>query len=116
MSEHIASQKLYFIVFFSLLILTVLTWRIAYIDLGRWNMVVALLISICKTGLVGMFFMHLRWSTSMVRLVVFAAIFWLAIMMTLTLGDFFTRNAVSHPQGWQASIVVPRPAAPAPSR
>ena len=109
MSEHIAPLKLYFFVFFSLLILTLLTWQVAYIDLGRWNTVVALSIAICKASLVGAFFMHLRWSASMVRLVVFAAVFWLAIMMTLTVGDFFTRVNV---QPWQSSATVSQPMAP----
>ncbi len=116
MSEHISSRKLYFVVCICLLTLTIVTWQIAYVDLGRWNMIVALIISITKTALVGAFFMHLRWSSSIVRLVVFAAIFWLAIMLTLTLGDIFTRNTVTHSQPWPASIVVSQPAAPAPQR
>jgi cytochrome c oxidase subunit IV len=111
MPEHIASKRIYYFVFFSLLILTVLTWQIAYIDLGRWNTVVALVIAVFKAGLVAMFFMHLRWSASMMRLVVFAAIFWLAILITLTVGDFFTRQTVSDPQPWQASVMVSPPAA-----
>jgi len=106
MSEHITSLKIYFIVFFSLLILTVSTWQIAYINLGRWNTVVALIIAVSKAALVATFFMHLRWSAPMMRLVLFAAIFWLAVMMTLTLGDFFTRGAVSQPHGWQTSVVA----------
>ncbi len=111
MPEHIASKKIYYFVFVALLILTVATWQIAYIDLGRWNTVVMLLIAILKAGLVATFFMHLRWSHSMMRLVLFAALFWLAILITLTVGDVFTRNTVSHPQPWQASIVVPPTAA-----
>jgi cytochrome c oxidase subunit IV len=109
MPEHIASRKIYYFVFFSLLILTLLTWQIAYIDLGRWNTVVALTIAICKAALVGTFFMHLRWSASTVRLVLFAAVFWLAIMITLTVGDFFSRNDVSHVRPWQASTTVTQP-------
>jgi cytochrome c oxidase subunit IV len=108
MSEHIAPLKLYFFVFFSLLILTGLTWQIAYIDLGRWNTIVALTIAICKATLVGAFFMHLRWSASIIRIVVFAAVFWLAIMITLTVGDFFSRSNV---QPWQASTEVSQPLA-----
>jgi len=111
MSEHIAPKKTYYFVFVSLLVLTLMTWQIAYIDLGRWNTVVALIIAICKASLVAAFFMHLRWSASMIRLVVFAALFWLAIMMTLTTGDFFTRNVVSQPQPWQASRAVSQPVA-----
>jgi len=106
MSEHIASRKIYYLVFVSLLILTLLTWRIAYIDLGPWNMVVALLIAVFKAGLVATFFMHLRWSASMMRLVLFAAIFWLAILITLTVGDVLTRHTVSHPEPWQASTTI----------
>lgn len=116
MPEHIASKKLYYFVFVSLLILTLATWRIAYIDLGQWNTVVALVIAICKASLVAAFFMHLRWSASMIRLVVFAAIFWLAIMMTLTVGDFFTRNDVAHPRAWQASAQVTQPVTASPRR
>ncbi|TAM82836.1 MAG: hypothetical protein EPN47_09350 [Acidobacteria bacterium] len=106
MSEHIAPLKLYFTVFITLLVLTLVTWRIAYIDLGRWNTVVALAIAIGKATLVGTFFMHLRWSASTVRLVLFAAIFWLAIMITLTAGDFFSRSTV---QPWQASSAASQP-------
>jgi cytochrome c oxidase subunit 4 len=109
MAEHIASRKLYYFVFFSLLILTVVTWQIAYIDLGRWNTVVALIIAICKAALVVTFFMHLRWSQSMIRLVLFAAVFWLAIMIALTVGDFFSRGHVSQVQPWQASTQVTQP-------
>ena len=108
MSEHIAPLKLYFFVFFGLLILTLLTWQIAYIDLGSWNTVVALFIAICKAALVGVFFMHLRWSASVIRLVIFAALFWLAIMISLTVGDFFSRVNV---QPWQTSAAVSQPMA-----
>lgn len=106
MSEHIASRKIYYLVFVSLLILTLLTWRIAYIDLGPWNTVVALLIAVCKAGLVATFFMHLRWSASVMRLVLFAAIFWLAILITLTVGDVLSRSTVRKPQQWQASATI----------
>lgn len=109
MSEHIAPLKLYFYVFLGLLVMTVLTWQIAYIDLGKWNTVVALIIAIFKASLVVTFFMHLRWSASMIRLVLFAAVFWLAIMITLTVGDFFSRSSV---QPWQTSITVSQPMVP----
>ncbi len=112
MSEHIAPKKLYFVIFGSLLVLTLLTWRIAYIDLGAWNTVVALAIAVLKASLVALFFMHLRWSGSMMRIVVCAAIFWLSIMITLTLGDVLTRQKVSPTHGWQAPAAVMPAAAP----
>lgn len=112
MSEHIAPKKLYFFVFGSLLVLTLLTWRIAYVDLGQWNTVVALTIAVLKASLVATFFMHLRWSGSMMRIVVCTAIFWLSIMITLTLGDVLTRGRVEPAQGWHASAAVMQTAAP----
>jgi len=113
MSEHIAPKKLYFFVFASLLVLTLLTWQIAYVDLGQWNIVVALAIAVGKASLVAMFFMHLRWSGSMMRIVVCAAVFWLAIMITLTLGDVLTRGRVVPSQGWHTSAAILHTAAPA---
>jgi cytochrome c oxidase subunit IV len=109
MSEHIAPVKMYFYVFFALLVLTVVTWQIAYIDLGAWNTVVALVIAVCKAALVATFFMHLRWGSSVMRLVLFAAVFWLSILITLTIGDIFTRQAMPQPQPWHATMVVPNP-------
>jgi cytochrome c oxidase subunit IV len=116
MAEHIAPKRLYFFVFGSLLVLTLLTWRIAYIDLGQWNTVVALAIAVCKASMVAMFFMHLRWSGSMMRIVVCAAVFWLAIMITLTLGDVLSRNQVAPANGWEASATASQTVQPAAAR
>jgi len=96
-------------VFFGLLTLTLITWQVAYIDLGKWNTVVMLIIAAGKAALVGTFFMHLRWSASMVRLVVFAALFWLVIMISLTICDFSTRKNV---QPWQHSAAITQPMVP----
>ncbi len=116
MAEHIAPTRLYFFVFGGLLVLTLLTWQIAYIDLGPWNTVVALAIAVCKASLVATFFMHLRWSGSMMRIVVCAAIFWLSIMITLTLGDVLTRSLVVPSRGWQTSARVLHTPVPASQR
>ncbi len=75
----------------TLLALTFATYRIALIDLGRWNIVAALTIAFCKATLVALFFMHLRYSPRRTQLVVLAGIFWLAIMMLLTMSDYLTR-------------------------
>ena len=106
MAEHIVPKKIYFMVFGGLLCLTVLTTAVAYVDLGPWNVVVALAIAICKASLVATFFMHLRWSASMTRIVALAAIFWLSILVTLTLSDVFSRNWAGPVGGWQASAVA----------
>lgn len=107
MSEHIVSIKVYVSVFITLLLLTALTTAIGFIDMGRMNTVVALAIAILKASLVFLFFMHLRYSNSLTRLVLLAGLFWLAILLSFTLADVLTRGWVKVPQGWnnQAAIV-----------
>ncbi len=91
MAEHIVPKKIYFAVCATLLAFTLVTYEVALIDLGRWNVVVALAIAFFKATLVALFFMHLRYSSRRTQLVVVAGIFWLAIMMLLTMSDYLTR-------------------------
>ena len=92
-SHHITSRKTYFLVFLALMILTVLTWAVAQVDLGWANDIVALGIAFTKTMLVLLFFMHVRHSTRMTILTAGAGFFWLAIMLFYTLSDYFTRGS-----------------------
>lgn len=92
-SHHITSRKTYFLVFLALMILTVLTWAVAQVDLGWANDLVALAIAFTKTMLVLLFFMHVRHSTRMTILTAAAGFFWLAIMLFYTLTDYFSRGA-----------------------
>ncbi len=103
MSEHIVPKKIYFFVFGTLIALTALTTSVAFIDLGPINTVAALAIAVCKATLVVLFFMHLRWSGHLMRMVMVAALFWLAILITLTLSDVVTRNWTPIPAGWETS-------------
>jgi len=91
MSDHIVSVKSYVTVFVLLLIFTGLTVLVASFDLGRLNTIVALTIAIIKASLVVLFFMHVYYSSKLTKVVVFASIFWLGIMITLTLSDYLTR-------------------------
>jgi len=92
MREHIVSRKIYFAIFAALVVLTVVTWSIAKIDLGRMNAVVALTIAVIKGTLVVLYFMHVRYSSRLTWVFVGAGFFWLAIMVALTLGDYMTRG------------------------
>jgi cytochrome c oxidase subunit 4 len=91
-TEHVDSVKTYAIVWIALLIMTALTTSVAYFDLGRFNVVVALSIAVCKMLLVALFFMHVRHSTKLTKLVVLGGLLWLAILLVLTMADFATRS------------------------
>jgi cytochrome c oxidase subunit 4 len=105
MSGHVVPKKLYFFIFGSLLALTALTTGMAYVDLGKGNTVVALAIACCKATLVILFFMHWRWSTRLVRVVILSALLWLAILISLTTTDFFSRSWTPVPEGWETSLL-----------
>ena len=93
MAEHVTSRKIYFLVFAALIVLTVVTWLVAQVDLGWANDVVALTIAVTKALLVLLFFMHVRYSTRMTILTATAGFFWLAILIGLTLSDYLTRHS-----------------------
>jgi cytochrome c oxidase subunit IV len=94
MPEHIVPIKSYAIVLASLLVLTATTCAVSFIDMGKMNAVVAVVIAFVKASLVALIFMHLRYSRRLMRVVVAAGLFWLGILIALTMSDYLTR-------GWQ---------------
>jgi cytochrome c oxidase subunit 4 len=91
MPHQRSDVRMFGIVFVALLILLALTVEAARHDLGRWNFAVAVLIAAVKALLIALFFMHVRRSPPLTKLVVAAGLFWLAIMFSLSLADFWTR-------------------------
>jgi len=92
MSEHILSSKLYYGIWITLMVLTVVTAWVATIDLGPFNTVIALLIASSKALLVILFFMHVKYtSEKLTKMVITASIFWLLILLSLSLTDYGTR-------------------------
>jgi len=94
--QHAESRKVYYVIFAALLTLTLLTVVVARIDLGPFNTIVALAIAVTKALLVVLFFMHVRHSSKLTKLVVSGGFIWLAILIGLTMSDFATR-------GWLAT-------------
>jgi len=105
MSEHVVPVPIYIAVFLALLILTGLTTWVAFIDLGAMNTVVALAIAVTKMLLVILFFMHVKYSPGLTRLVILAGFFWLAILVALTLSDELTRGWTPKPQSWSILLL-----------
>lgn len=92
MNEHIVAPKIYLAVFAILLVMTATTTAVSAVDLGPWNTVVALAIAVFKATLVVLFFMHLKYSPRLTHTVLLGGLFWLCILIVLTLSDFLTRG------------------------
>jgi cytochrome c oxidase subunit 4 len=105
MSGHVVPVRVYISVFLALLALTGITTWVAYFDLGPMNTVVALAIAVTKMLLVILFFMHLKYSSGLTRVIILAGFFWFAILVALTLSDELTRNWTPSPAPW--SVLLP---------
>jgi cytochrome c oxidase subunit 4 len=90
--EHVDRTGTYALVFAALIVLTIATTAVAFVDLGPFSVVVALVIAACKMLLVALFFMHVRHSGPLTRLVLVGALLWLGILIFFTLADFATRG------------------------
>jgi cytochrome c oxidase subunit IV len=105
MSGHVVPVKTYAAVFVALIALTLLTTEAAFKDMGRMNTVVALAIAVTKMLLVILFFMHVKYSPGLTRIVVIAGFFWLSILVALSLADELTRWWSPAAQPW--SVLLP---------
>ena len=85
---------MYYGIWIALMILTVVTASVAFVDLGPFNTVVALVIATCKALLVALFFMHVKYASErLTKMVIISALFWLLILLLLSLADYGTRFA-----------------------
>jgi cytochrome c oxidase subunit 4 len=92
MSEHIMSSKFYYTIWIALLGLTGITAAVAFVDLGPFNVVLALVIATFKALLVVLFFMHVKYtSEKLTKMVIVSAIFWLFLLLALSMADYATR-------------------------
>ena len=92
MSEHVVALKTNVAVWLVLLVLTGITTSIAFVDLGSLNTVVALVIATCKALMVVLIFMHVKYaSDKLVKVVVLSAVFFLLLLLGLSLADYSTR-------------------------
>jgi len=93
--HHIVSPTIYFVIFGVLMICTILTVVAAEIDLNQYfgglNIIVALTIAVFKASLVVLFFMHAKYSPKRTQMVIVASIFWLGIMLFMTMSDYVSR-------------------------
>jgi cytochrome c oxidase subunit IV len=76
----------------ALLVLTGVSIALAYLGLGGWSALANLLIAAVQAVLIGAFYMRIRYTSGLPRLVVVAALLWFAILLVGTLDDVLTRG------------------------
>ena len=91
MPEHIVPTRVYYSIFAILMLCTLATVLIAFVDLGALNTVAALTIAVFKAVLVILYFMHVKYGTRLTWAVVVGSVFWLGILLVLTMSDYLTR-------------------------
>jgi cytochrome c oxidase subunit IV len=95
--EPVDSVMTYVLVFIALAAATVITTAVAFVDLGAFSVVVALAIAVCKMLLVVLFFMHVRHSTTLTKLVLLGGVLWFFILIGMTYTDFASRTWMGVP-------------------
>ncbi|WP_028583241.1 cytochrome C oxidase subunit IV family protein [Desulfogranum mediterraneum] len=86
-SQHLMPYHTLALVLGTLLILTAVTVGVSYVDLGIFNVPIALTIAATKVSLVLLFFMHLKYEGKAIVVSFLGTIFFLAIMISFTFWD-----------------------------
>jgi cytochrome c oxidase subunit IV len=84
---HIVSPRVLLTVFGALMVFTVLTVAVTYVDLGPGNILLALGIAVAKAALVAMYFMHLRWDSPFYGILLIVALSFVMLFVGLTVLD-----------------------------
>jgi cytochrome c oxidase subunit 4 len=104
--------KTYLLVTAALMALLGATIAVTLVNTGPLHLVLTLLIAATKASLVVLVFMHVRWSSPLMRLFAVAGLVWLAILIALTMGDYATRTnwpMVRFPTGVATSKAAQEP-------
>jgi cytochrome c oxidase subunit 4 len=94
-STPLVTPRTYVIVFIALIVLTVVTVGLSFLDLGPWHLVAGMGIGVIKAVLVILFFMHVLHSDRLTWLVIAAGFFWLALLIGGTIADYLSRPWLS---------------------
>ena len=89
---HVVPLKVNIKTFSVLIVLTILTvYTAKYVDLGKFNLTLAMFIASCKALTVFLWFMHLKYDDNQNRAIIFSTIGFLALFIGLSAVDLFTR-------------------------
>lgn len=94
--HHITPQSLLIKIFGALIFLTVFTVFTSRIDIGAFNVPLAMLIASTKAFLVVAFFMAVKWDNKVNALVIGLSVVFVTIFLALTLFDTAFRGDISN--------------------
>jgi cytochrome c oxidase subunit 4 len=60
--------------------------------MGRFNLIIALVIAVIQASLIAGVFMHALYETALVRVILAGGVLWFLILITLTMTDYLTRS------------------------
>lgn len=107
MSGHVSPKGMYYAIFAALMVLTAITVGVAFVNLGRFNFPVAITIALFKATLVILFFMHVKYSSRLTKLIIGTGFFFLLVLFTLTLTDYLSRGWMTGPPSNQQQSTQP---------
>jgi cytochrome c oxidase subunit IV len=109
---HISPIGMYIGIFLALMVLTAVTVGAAYVDLGRFNFAVAMVIAGFKASLVVWFFMHVKYQSPLTKLTVATGLFFLAILLGMMLIDYTSKDFTPMLAPVNPDSIIGAPAAP----
>ncbi len=117
---HVLGLKFYIAIFLALIAFTLLTVGASNIHLGKFNLVVAVVIASMKASLVVLFFMHLRWDNKFNSMILVVSLMFIGVFFAYTLNDTEHRGEIDADQGVKVlpstgSAAPGGPPAPAPT-
>lgn len=90
--HHVVPFKTNLITFITLVALTIITVLTAkFVDLGDYNLVLAMFIATIKVAVVVLWFMHLKYDGLMNRAIFGASFFFLFLFFTMSAFDLYFR-------------------------
>lgn len=84
---HVVAPRVLLSVYFALVVATVLTVAVTYVDFGSLNIFIALGIAVIKAALVILYFMHLRWDNLFNGVILITALVFVATFLSVTMMD-----------------------------
>ncbi len=100
LSERLLSPAGYVTVLVILMLLTVLTVALSFVpSSGAMHILGGQLVAAAKASLVVLFFMHVLRSSAQTRAVITVTIFWVCLLLGLTLIDYLTREMIPNLPG-----------------